>query len=53
MMVNGWIVFHFLFEEDRKVIEGKFSVLGMGSLVFSRWHVGFDPRNEKLSRRHL
>ena len=40
-------------EEDMYVIEERSWVIGHGSQVMKRWHVGFDPRCEKLDKRHL
>ena len=31
----------------------KYWVIGKGSMVFTKWNVGFDPLKEKLKRRHL
>ena len=47
------VFFYFLSEEDRESIEGRYWMLGLGSLVLCRWHVGFDPCSERLVRRHL
>lgn len=52
-LVNGWVLFQFLYEEDREIIEGQYWVLGQGSLVLRSWHVGFNPHTERLLRRHL
>lgn len=54
MLLDGaWIIFHFLSKDDRRVVEERFWVIGHGSLVLKRWHVGFDPRHKKLDKRHL
>ena len=53
LLANGWIIFQFLYEEDRQIINRHLWVIGQGSLVLSRWHVGFDPQHEKLVKRHL
>ena len=53
MLVNGWVVFHFLSEEDKRAIEGWFWVIGRGYLVLVRWKVDFDPWKSKLAKRHL
>ena len=42
-LVNGWVLFQFLSVEDKEVIESQYWILGVGSLVLGRWHVGFDP----------
>ena len=52
-LVNSWFMFHFLSEEDRKVVEEWLWVFGKGSLVLSRWNVHFDPRMSTLAKRHL
>ena len=43
LVANHWIIFQFLSEEDREIIEIHFWVIGQGSLVLGGWHVGFDP----------
>lgn len=53
LSAKGWIVFKFLSKDNRQNIEICFWVLGMGSLVLTRWHSGFDPRKETLKKRHL
>ena len=53
LLANRWIIFQFLSEEDRMVIESQFLAIGHGSLVLERWHVGFDPLMSSLSKRHL
>lgn len=53
MLSNGWILFHFLSVEDRDAIESRFWVIGRGLLVLSKWYPSFDPRKEKLLKRHL
>lgn len=50
---NGWLLFLFLSKEDRMVVESRYWILGMGSLVLDRWHTAFDPKKEVLNRRHL
>ena len=52
-LVNGWFMFHFLLEEDRKVVEEWLWVFGKGSLVLSQWNVHFDPRMSTLAKWHL
>ena len=47
-LVNGWVLFQFLYEEDRLIIKGQYWVISQGSLVLSHWQVGFDPRMERL-----
>ena len=49
-LVNGWYLFHFLSEDDRKAIEKRYKVHGKGSLVLSIWNVHFDPRSTKLEK---
>ena len=53
LLANRWIIFQFLSEEDRLVIEIQFCVIGHGSLVLERWHVGFDPLLSNMGKSHL
>ena len=48
MLMNKWICFYFISEEDRKKIEERFWVIEKSSSVLMRWHSGFNPWKEKL-----
>ena len=52
MLMNGWICFQFIFEEDRKKID-IFWVIEKGSLVLNRWHSDSCPWKEKIKKRPL
>ena len=52
-LVNGWTLFQFLMEEDRAIVENRYWIIGEGSLVLKRWHLGFEPWSERMLQRHL
>jgi len=52
-LMKGWVCFHFKSEIDvNHILEGMWSI-GKGSLVFSRWHVTFNPLKETIIKRHM
>ena len=53
MIMNDWICFHFLLAEDRMKIEERFRVIEKGSLVLTRWHIGFNLWKERLLKNNL
>lgn len=52
-MVNGWIIFHLLSVADRQKIEQGIWIIGSGSLVLTRWYIGFNPLHERIRVCHL
>lgn len=52
-LVNGWIIFHILSISDREKIEEGVWLIGRGSLVFTRWSLGFNQLVERMRIRHL
>lgn len=52
-LVNGWIIFHLLSISDREILEEGLWIIVRGSLIFTRWHVGFNPLVERIRKRYL
>ena len=52
-LLNGWCSFHFLEELDAIIILRGIWLIKHGSLMLSRWYVGFDPIIEPIKKRHL
>jgi len=51
ILSNHWLVFHFLSEEDLKLILEPPWLLGRGVLMLKRWYLGFMPSSEVFSHR--
>lgn len=52
ILFNGWMVFHFLNQEDTKQILDTSWVKDTGFVTLQKWKIGFDPFT-KLHRRNL